>query len=269
LRSSGADYQVIEALVSGSFGGARYLCQPPPRFAGAEAVMVTELAVDASGWPQLADLLTRITAIGSDVLLELLEIGPDLHAPGSGAGVYVVSEPTPGGSLADPDHSLSTGEVLTAVANAAEAAHELHQSGLAHGSIDGRAIVFTGRGAVLAPPALDLAAGVLAQFGVSREISTVDPDLLCGETATRGSDIWSLGATVHDALSSVSLYEGIEDDEPVTAVQRVLFSRPVVDQHLPRGVVDLVTACLEADPAARPTTALEVAERLRVLGERS
>jgi hypothetical protein len=42
----------------------------------------------------------------------------------------------------------------------------------------------------------------------------------------------------------------------------VLFTRPEVDPSLPAGPAGVVEACLQRDPANRPATALEVAERL-------
>src|SRR5581483_2365582 len=109
--------------------------------------------------------------------------------------------------------------------DAAAGAHAMHQSGLAHGSIDGRSVLLADRGGVLAPPPLDLPLGVAARFTTGAVLETVDPDLICGELPSRCSDIWSLGATAHVALGGAPLYEGVREDEPVTAVQRVLFAR--------------------------------------------
>jgi len=91
----------------------------------------------------------------------------------------------------------------------------------------------------------------------------MDPDLLSGEETSRSSDVWALGATLHTALSDRPLYPGIDKDAAVTAVQRILFTRPDVDPDIPPEVADVIRSCLEPDPAARPATADELADRLQ------
>jgi serine/threonine protein kinase len=223
-------------------------------------VTVTELAVDAAGWQQLADHVVRLANVTAAGVLELLELGPDVST--EQAGVYLATETATGGSLGepvgDPDHAAR----LEAVVVAARAAHAMHEAGLPHGSISPARVLFTGHGPVLGPPRLDAPLGVAATFSHWTELVAVDPDVLAGEHPSRSSDIWALGAVLHSALSRRPLYPGIESDEPVTAVQRVLFTRPEIDPALAPGTADIVKACLERDPASRPETALEVAERL-------
>lgn len=267
MRSSVADYEVIEALRPSASGSPRYLCRPPDRLRVEGSVVVTELAVDASGWHQLADYVARVSSLGPELFVELLELSPDLE-PGA-AGVYLSCEHCPGGSLDEPAEPLEPGAAIEAVARAADAVHSMHEIGLTHGWIDGRAILLAERGAVIAPSPLDVQSGVLARFAGWRSVVTLDPDLLRGEGPSRSCDIWSLGATLHSALTSQPLYPGIDGEEPVPAVQRVLFERPVVDESLDRSIADLIRACLEIDPARRPPTAADVASTLRRNGASS
>lgn len=177
MRSSIADYEVIQALPFTAAGQARYLCRSPERL-GLDygPVVITELAVDAAGWRDLAGYLTRLAGVGSDRLLTLYEVGPDLD--GEGAGVYLASESAPGGSTEDPRDPLDTGDRIRAVAEAARGAHAMHEAGLAHGSIHSRAILLTGRGAVLEPPTLGRPAGEVARMQSWREVIGFDPALL-------------------------------------------------------------------------------------------
>jgi serine/threonine protein kinase len=259
-----ADYEVIEEIGQTRSGKSIYLCRPPDRLQRQGPVMVSEVALDAGRWHQMTDQLERLVTLGPEMFLELLEVGPDLDP--SGAGVYLVSEVAPGGSLEAPAHPLDLPEITAAVAIAAEAAHALHEAGLAHGSIDGRAVLLTERGPVLSPPPLDMSPGAVTRSDGWRHLSTVDPDLICGESPSRSSDVWSIGATLHNALSINPLYEGMEGDEPVTAVQRILFGRPRVDPTLPADLARVVAACIEADPSRRPQTAAEVARMIRTPG---
>ena len=265
MRSSIADYQVIQALPVTRAGQARYLGRPPDRLGlDDHAVVVTELAVDAAGWRELANSVSRLAGVGSDRLLTLYEVGPDLDA--AGAGVYLVMESAPGGSLDDPTDPINVAGRIRAVADAARGAHALHEAGVVHGSIDSRSIYLTGRGAVLGPPAFGRPSGQVARAQNWQELVVLDPALLRGEEPSRSSDIWALAATLHGLLSARPMYPGISDDPDVTAVQRVLFTRPEIDPSLPPEVIETLEACLADDPGERPLTAEDFANRLSAVG---
>jgi serine/threonine protein kinase len=261
LRTSVADYPVIEALPSTGTAQARYLCQTPERLELDDAtVMVTELAVDASGWRELIGNLSRLAGVESPHLLRLIEVGPDLDP--SGAGVYLVSEAASGGSIGDTAESLEPTTLVRAVAEAARGAHTLHECGIAHGSIDSRSIFVTSRGGALGPPTLGGQAGVVARMREWRDVAVLDPALLRGDDPSRSTDIWALATTLHGLLSPRPLYAGIEADPVVTAIQRVLFTRPEIDPSLPAGIAESLAACLADDPGERILSAEEFADRL-------
>lgn len=261
LRASLADYEVIEGLPPNASGQARFLCRTPERLRLDQAnVAVTELAVDAAAWPELTAALGRLVAVKSDRLLGLIEVGPDLDP--AGAGVYLVAEAAPDGTLAAPARPLSPTQKVSAVAEAAQGAHALHEGGVAHGGITAGTVFLTDRGAVLGPPPLGAAAGAVTRISDWRELAALDPELLRGEEPSRSSDVWSLAATLHGALSERPLYPGLNADAPVTAVQRILFTRPEVDPALPSDIASVLAACLDPDPAGRPVTADEFADRL-------
>jgi hypothetical protein len=75
-----------------------------------------------------------------------------------------------------------------------------------------------------------------------------------------------LAATLHGLLSSRPLYPGIDEDPIVTAVQRILFTRPEVDAALPAEVAENLAACLADDPGERTLSADELADRLSAVG---
>ena len=258
-----ADYEVLSPVI-GPDRKRRYLCRPPDRLEleyDRDQVMITEIPVDAAGRQTLDDFLARFAAVGSDRLLSVIEVGPDPDA--AGTVVYLVTETAPGGWLSEVAGSMSVPDRIRAVADAARGAHALHESGLAHGAISDRAVVLSDRGGLLSPPPLDLPAGAVTRMRDWRDVITLDPNLLGGEESSRSSDIWALGATLHVTLSERPLYTGIEADPPVTAVQRIIFSQPEVDVELPPDLAGLIRSCLEPDPAARPSTAEEVADRLQ------
>ena len=220
--------------------------------------MITELSVDAEGWQHLCDSLVRLASAPGGDVLEAIEVGPDLET----GRVFLATESAPGGTLARPEHPLDTDRRVAAVEAAARAAHALHEIGLAHGGIHRGAIVLTERGPALDLPPLDSPVGEAIRIAGWDELECIDPDLLRGEAPSRASDIWALGATLHHALTDQPLFAGIEDDEPVTAVQRVMLSRPEPDAALEPALRNLISACLTADPADRPSTASAIAEAL-------
>lgn len=260
LRSSVADYEVIRALPQSGAGQARYLCRPPERLGVDEPVMITELGVDAAGWRDLTSQLSRLAGIGSDRLLTLYEVGPDLDP--RAAGVYLVSEAAAGGSADDPIDPLDATNRVRVVADAARGAHALHEAGIVHGSINGGSIFLTPRGGVLGTPTFGRPTGEVARMRDWRSLVVLDPSLVRGEEPSRSSDVWALAATLHQLLSRRPLYPGIADDPGVTAVQRVLFTRPEIDPTLPPEVAHVLKAFLADDPGERPLTAEDLADRL-------
>lgn len=258
VRTSICDYEVVAA-----WGGSsrRYRCRPPGRLGRSGEVLVTELVVDADGWPQLRDQLLRMVTAPGGRMLEVIEAGPDPEA----GGAFVAAEMPTGGSLATAGRGSGTPDRtgrLEAVVTAARGMHALHEVGLAHGSVHAGSVLLTGGAAVLDLPRLDAPAGEVLPVDGWAALEAVDPELLRGECPGRASDIWALGATLHSVVSDRPLFEGIDGDEPVTAVQRVMFTRPVPDPALPSALRRLISDCVAADPVDRPGTALAVAERL-------
>ncbi|HET9076676.1 MAG TPA: hypothetical protein VFN68_07075 [Acidimicrobiales bacterium] len=260
MRSSIADYEVVEMLAGPPDGPRRFLCRAPGRLAWSDPVEVIEVPVDDSRFAPWSDWVARVAAAGGEDLRVLLEAGPDPD----GWGGFVSCEAAPGGSLGHPelDAGAAPPDPVDAVAGAARGAHALHEVGLAHGSISPSSIFLTARRPVLGPPRLDAPDGLAIGAAVWEDLQCVDPDLLRGEAPSRSSDIWSLGATLHMALTGRALYPGLAEDQAVTAVQRVMFTRPEIDPSIDEGLRRLIARCLEPDPSLRPENADEVAREL-------
>jgi serine/threonine protein kinase len=219
------------------------------------------IGADRGGWQSLRDWLIRFAGASAPTLVELVEVGPDAAS----GGAYVASQPYVGGTLDAPAAEMDADQRMAAVAAAARATHALHQVGMAHGALSCWSVLLAEGGSVLDFPPLDAAPGAVTRVSGWAHLATIDPELLAGEVPGRSSDIWSIGATLHTALSDRPLYPGIEHDELVTAVQRLLFTRPEVDPSLPAAVAEIIHGCLEVDPTDRPATALAVAEQIEVV----
>ncbi len=265
MRSSIADYEVLEKLESAEGSPQRYLCRPPGRLDWDGPVEVMELSADPALLHHLSDQAARVAGAGDQGLRVLLEVGPDP----AGSGAYLSCEAATGGTIAQPTaDGQPAPSAIAAVAAIARGAHALHEVGLAHGSICPEAVLLTARGPVLSVARLDGPAGFVTDASSWERLSTVDPDLLRGESPSRSSDIWSLGATLHRTLTQRPLYQGIDSDPPVTAVQRIMFTRPEPDPSLDDALRELVHSCMATDPAERPRTASDLAERLSGLEKR-
>ena len=258
MRSTIADYKVIDR-----FDGQdhRYACEAPARLEHDGQVLVTEMSVDRSGWTQLCDHMARLVA-SSESLLHPLELGTD-----STTGLtYLATEGAPGLTLREPTAVFDVDTRIAAVVTAARTAHQMHEVGLAHGCICPRAILVTARGPVLDLPRLGGPEGEIIPTAAWEDLVAIDPQLLSGESPSRHTDIWSLGATLHALLSTRPIFPGIEADEPVIAVQRILLTSPELDVALPGPVLELIGRCLAANPADRPGSAMEVAQCLEAVG---
>ena len=162
-----------------------------------------------------------------------------------------------GGSLADATR-LERGAERGAVADAARAAHALHEAGIAHRDIRPSNILLRADGsAVLSDLGLaQIGAGSVTSMAPMASIGFMDPGLLLGETAGRATDIYALGATLHWVLTGCHLFPGLDPTDPMLAVRTVLRHPAHVQRELlSTREADLITACIDQTIAARPSTA--------------
>jgi serine/threonine protein kinase len=89
----------------------------------------------------------------------------------------------------------------------------------------------------------------------------VDPQLLRG-AGGRWSDIWALGATARQVAAGSPPFPGMDEAPVVQALAQLLAVPAPVPVDVPPALAGLVEQCLSTDPAARPRTADEVAQRL-------
>jgi eukaryotic-like serine/threonine-protein kinase len=229
-------------------------------------------------WTVATSRLEPVAAVRNENLPAWLEAGV---AEWAQRPVIWVSASTPvSGTLASPPSGMDMPAQLRAIASAARGAHSLHEQGQLHGAICPQAVAlvtrdgsgpgpFGGLGAsgpgtpdaaVLAPPSLANGERPVAHVGYP-PLAYMDPQLLRGEGG-RWSDVWALGATVHQVVAGSAPFQGIEEVPVVQALSRLLMASAPPVLELPAPVAELVASCLSVDPANRPATAKEVAERL-------
>ncbi|WP_448621969.1 protein kinase domain-containing protein [Geodermatophilus sp. URMC 65] len=264
------DYVFLRELGRGEHSHV-YLATPPRRLGIAtDAVAVKVLSLTGTdGFDALADELSLFAGLGSSHLLPMYDVGMDAGV------VFYAMRHEPLGSLSAPARELTRRERLLAVARAARGAHELHEAGLPHRGIGPTNVLLGKAGAVLAEPAVAhlLTHGhTLTGLGAGARaggLELVDPELMRGRPAGRESDVWSLGVTLHLALTGHGLFPALVSADPFTAVRIYLRSQPEPGEELKDGERAVVLTALHPDPTRRYRTAADLAEAVEEVARRS
>jgi eukaryotic-like serine/threonine-protein kinase len=256
-----ADYVLVRRL-DRAINGDFFLARTPARL-GIDAEFVMVKVLD-SGTPEetfrrATRELRAFAAVESPYLVALHDAGQDGHR------LFYSMDYFPLGSLARPLHKIDPSQAISAMASAARAAHALHEHGIAHRDIQPANVLLTDDAGKLADLGL---AQVFAPdyavtgFGNLGAVEYMDPRVLQGSSATRASDIWSLGTTLHHAISGVGVFGEFAGDDPLVAIRTVLSSDPQLSDTLTPAIRIVVERCLRPDPADRYGTAAEVADAL-------
>lgn len=265
-RDGIADFRFIRFLGAGNHG-AFYLAYRPQRLpADTEFVAVKVLSGPNSHdtFGRATRELAAFASVRSPYLVTLYDVGQQ------GDDLYYSMEYLPAGSLADAIGSLPPGQVLTAVADAARAADALHEAGIAHNDIKPGNVMLHDSQAKLSDLGISqlLTPGMtVTGIGSTGSVEFVDPAVIRGEEPGRASDIFALGATLHRALTGTGLYGDLPSGNTMLAMRQVMSQKPVISSHLPADVRTVIAAAIDQDPAARPGTAAELAERIEALNE--
>lgn len=267
MRPRIADYDIIEPLAPGrsaSDAGA-FRAKPPPRLGWSDDVVVETIELAPEAWPSTTEYLARAASIGSEHLAVLLEVAPTPEGPSAG---YLSREHCPGGSLERPSSPLERSTAMRLLAGAARGVHDLHEIGLTHGAIRPGRILAAQRGGVLAVGngSAGVAPGLVVAGDQPWRLGWLDPEVLRGGPVSRTSDVWSLGATLHWALTGSSVYEPKANEAPGTRVFHALYNPAVVDSSVGEGTARLIAACVSQDISRRPASAAQFADELEALG---
>jgi TolB-like protein/Flp pilus assembly protein TadD len=115
----------------------------------------------------------------------------------------------------------------------------------------------------------DSASRLTKEQGRSGTLVYMSPQQLNGERSTHLDDIYSLGATIYELLTSKPpFYSGNIDRQICERVAPSMTDRRkefnIEPASIPQVWEDVVAACLAKDPSRRPQSTAEVAQRLRL-----
>lgn len=255
-----AGYELLEPLDEGVFG--TYFRAKPPKSLGLEVDEVNLKVLrgaDEMAFKRFANEMRILAGVASSHLEEPLDAGSYRGQ------LFVATRPFNGGTLATS--SPPQDALLQVIADAAQGAHALHEAGIAHRDLKpANVAIHDGRGMVR-----DL--GLAQVYGASLTlgvgpIGALDymyPGLVRGEQPSRRSDIWSLGAVLHHAVSGVSLFPEMPVDSIANCCMHLLDSEPTIRPMTDSRIDQVVRRCTVADEHERFKTALEFSDNVLAL----
>lgn len=258
-----ADFELIEQLQPGNHG-TFYVARAPARLGLDEdlvALKVLDRHASDNEFKRMAAELEVLLEVDHRHLVDVIDAGHD------NGRLYYATQYFRDGSV-EPGPTDDIVAVATQIADAAEAAHALHEIGVAHRDIKPSNILLQdGRGHL---SDLGVANYADAQFTAtgSSPVGTLaytDPRLIHGDPAGRSSDIWSLGAALHLAITGQSVIGEIPNAHLAAAIEYVLAAEARLAPGCPTTVGAVVARATQPERADRYHTALELAADLRAL----
>lgn len=183
---------------------------------------------------------------------------------------FLVMELVPGEALSkilEREQTLPSDKVLDIVAQTAEALQAAHGKGLIHRDIKPGNLLVTPTGRVK-----------ITDFGIARiadqvpvtatgqvmgTVQYLSPEQAMGHAAGPTSDIYSLGIVAYECLVGKRPFNG--DSQVAIALSQINDTPPSLPPSIPRGVCDLVLACLAKEPGGRPPFAAQLASDAEAL----
>ncbi|MEV5888208.1 serine/threonine-protein kinase [Nonomuraea fuscirosea] len=158
---------------------------------------------------------------------------------------------------------------LDVVHQTAKALHAAHSAGIIHRDIKPGNLLVTPEGAIKVTDfgiARALEAAPVTQTGtVLGTAQYVSPEQAQGFALTPSTDLYSLGVVAYECLAGRTPFRA--DSQVAIALLHLNEQPPPLGVDVPAPVRELVMSLLAKEPAQRPATALELADRAYVLRE--
>lgn len=185
---------------------------------------------------------------------------------------FIAMEYVPGRPLDEIAEEVTREQLVEIMVRTAEAVHAAHAVGLVHRDLKPANVLVAEEHGRLEPKVLD--------FGIAREESGqqltvtgqllgtpgyVSPEQARGQLSSldRRSDVFSLGAMLYRLLTGTNPFQGASAAETLAKVLECHPPAPrSVAPELPADLEAVIMRCLQAEPARRYQTALELADDL-------
>jgi len=251
----GKRFRLLEPIHVGSLGS---LWRAADRVPGKEAVVrFADPSVPAETIEVFARELTTAKAVQHPALARIYDAG---DAPLAWAASELVAGEPLESILADGP--LTAIDALALVAELAGALAELHEHGIAHGTVGVRAVLVQG----LRPKLIGLGRGRLlgtkpmgARAHRLPEAAYFAPEVIASQGYDTASDVWSLGALLYRCVCGAPPFSGRTSASLSAELRHIDRTLATIDDARTR---EIVAACLAVEPGARPRAA-DVAARCR------
>ncbi|MFF8195122.1 serine/threonine-protein kinase [Streptomyces bobili] len=250
-------YRLLGRLGSGGMGRV-YLGRSVGGRTVAVKIVHPHLALDEEFRARFRREVDAARRVGGAWTAPVLDADPTANVPwvatAYAAGPSLAAAVAGGGAL--PEHTV---RVLGA--GLAEALATVHGLGLVHRDVKPSNVLLTVDGPLLIDFGIARATdgtASLTSTGVSvGSPGYMAPEQILGKGAGGAADVFSLGAVLAYAATGEPPFPG---DSSAALLYKVVHEQPALGR-LDGDLLDLVTACLAKDPAARPTP-VEIAHRL-------
>ena len=260
-------YEVLSALGAGGMGEVYRAHDSRLNRDVALKILPPEVAADPSRRQRFEVEARAVAALSHPNIVSVYDVGDG----------YIVSELVDGTPVGAARLGLRrTLDVAAQIASGLAAAHD---AGIVHRDLkpdnvlltkDGRAKILDFGLARMArreaePPDVTVPAGLTGPGVVMGTVGYMSPEQVRGLEADRRSDIFSFGVMLHEMLSGAPPFRG---ETAVDTMQAILRSdAPELPSTVPAGVRQVVSHCLEKDPAYRFQSARDLGFALRALAE--
>jgi serine/threonine protein kinase len=182
--------------------------------------------------------------------------------------LYYAMEYAVMGTLARPARRLSPFERVRALSDGVRGLAALHALGVIHRDVKPAKILVHEGGGRLND--LGIAEEDFVEAGAipTGSIGFMAPEVATGEHATKASDLFSVGATLHLILTGQSVFPDIPRQDMLAAIRHVSNVAPSLSED-PRfaNLLGVARNCLAVHPGDRLNDALAVADRIDVAME--
>jgi len=244
------DFRLQSRLGAGGMGRV-YLGFSPAGRAVAVKVIHPHLARDPSYAARFRREVAAAQAVNAVYATPVVAAGPDDTPPWL-ATAFVPAPPLQ--DVVSNNGPLPEEAVWKLAAGLAEALRAIHAAGLVHRDLKPGNVLLAADG----PRLIDFGIArvvdgtrLTATDGVLGTPSYMSPEQAKGESVDPPSDIFSLGGVVYFAATGQAPFGG---GIPAALLYRIVFDEPNLD-GLPPRLRSLVAACLDKNPATRPTPA--------------